>query len=174
MSYLPLNEVIYDFFAMPLRITRTGMLSFIHLVIQWWLGDVLHSFSYSGVSCIFRFLRSGVYLVLEKLELQVYQRLLKKMYVLVCYVVTYLYWSSNSRKCLTVRIWSRSYIIQKQKDPNKAHQIKLEVVVKAFRWLEIDMDIDEVSILFQYTRGQESTIQLGYLTFLCIFLRWNA
>lgn len=26
-----------------------------------------------------RFLRSGVYLVLEKLELQVYQRLLKKM-----------------------------------------------------------------------------------------------
>ncbi|GAA0155759.1 hypothetical protein LIER_13416 [Lithospermum erythrorhizon] len=65
-----------------------------------------------------RFLRSGVYLVLEKLELQVYQRLLKKI-----------------------------YIIQKQKDPSKAHQIKLEVIVKAFKWLEIDMDIDEVECI---------------------------
>ncbi|KAK4749592.1 hypothetical protein SAY87_027041 [Trapa incisa] len=65
-----------------------------------------------------RFLRSGVYLVLEKLELQVYQRLLKKI-----------------------------YIIQKQKDPSKAHQIKLEVIIKALKWLEIDMDSDEVECI---------------------------
>ncbi|KAI5084082.1 hypothetical protein GOP47_0000251 [Adiantum capillus-veneris] len=64
------------------------------------------------------FLRSGVYLVLEKLELQVYQRLMKKI-----------------------------YIIQKQKDPSKAHQVKMEVVVKALKWLEIDMDIDEVECI---------------------------
>ncbi|KAJ4849139.1 Enhanced ethylene response protein 5 [Turnera subulata] len=65
-----------------------------------------------------RFLRSGVFLVLEKLELQVYQRLLKKI-----------------------------YIIQKQKDPSRAHQMKLEVIVKALRWLEIDMDLDEVECI---------------------------
>ncbi|KAJ4832866.1 Enhanced ethylene response protein 5 [Turnera subulata] len=65
-----------------------------------------------------RFLRSGVFLVLEKLELQVYQRLLKKI-----------------------------YIIQKQKDPSKAHQMKLEVIVKALKWLEIDMDLDEVECI---------------------------
>lgn len=65
-----------------------------------------------------QFLRSGVYLVLEKLELQVYQRLIKKI-----------------------------YIIQKQKDPSKAHQIKLEVIVKALKWLEMDMDIDEVECI---------------------------
>ncbi|KAI3422910.1 PCI domain-containing protein [Psidium guajava] len=65
-----------------------------------------------------RFLRSGVYLVLEKLELQVYQRLLKKI-----------------------------YIIQKQKDPSKAHQMKLEVIIKALKWLEIDMDLDEVECI---------------------------
>ncbi|XP_028751374.1 enhanced ethylene response protein 5 [Neltuma alba] len=65
-----------------------------------------------------RFLRSGVYLVLEKLELQVYQRLMKKI-----------------------------YIIQKQRDPNKAHQVKLEVIVKALRWLEMDMDVDEVECI---------------------------
>ncbi|KAL5728802.1 Enhanced ethylene response protein 5 [Ranunculus cassubicifolius] len=65
-----------------------------------------------------QFLRSGVYLVLEKLELQVYQRLIKKI-----------------------------YIIQKQKDPSKAHQIKLDVIVKALRWLEIDMDVDEVECI---------------------------
>ncbi|KAE9448768.1 hypothetical protein C3L33_19327, partial [Rhododendron williamsianum] len=35
------------------------------------------------------------------------------------------------------------YIIQKQKDPSKAHQIKLEVIVKALKWLEMDMDVDE-------------------------------
>ncbi|CAI0405798.1 unnamed protein product [Linum tenue] len=64
------------------------------------------------------FLRSGVYLVLEKLELQVYQRLLKKI-----------------------------YIIQKQKDPSKAHQVKLEVIVKALKWLEIEMDLDEVECI---------------------------
>ncbi|XP_054805525.1 enhanced ethylene response protein 5 [Prosopis cineraria] len=65
-----------------------------------------------------RFLRSGVYLVLEKLELQLYQRLIKKI-----------------------------YIIQKQKDPNKAHQVKLEVIVKALKWLEMDMDVDEVECI---------------------------
>ncbi|KAL6221957.1 hypothetical protein ACLB2K_005349 [Fragaria x ananassa] len=65
-----------------------------------------------------RFLRSGVYLVLEKLELQVYQRLLKKI-----------------------------YIIQKQKDPSKAHQLKLEVIVKALKWLEMDIDVDEVECI---------------------------
>uniref|UniRef100_A0A9I9CJS1 PCI domain-containing protein n=1 Tax=Cucumis melo TaxID=3656 RepID=A0A9I9CJS1_CUCME len=65
-----------------------------------------------------QFLRSGVYLVLEKLELQVYQRLVKKI-----------------------------YFIQRQKDPNKAHQIKLEVIVKALQWLEVDMDIDEVECI---------------------------
>lgn len=41
---------------------------------------------------------------------------------------------------------SCSYIIQKQKDPNKAHQVKLEVIVKALKWLEVDMDVDEVII----------------------------
>lgn len=65
-----------------------------------------------------RFLRSGVYLVLEKLELQVYQRLVKKI-----------------------------YIIQKQKDPSKAHQIKLEVIVKTLKWLEMDVDLDEVECI---------------------------
>ncbi|THU60096.1 hypothetical protein C4D60_Mb07t09030 [Musa balbisiana] len=65
-----------------------------------------------------RFLRSGVYLVLEKLELLVYQRLIKKIYVL-----------------------------QKQKDPSKAHQVKLENIVKALKWLELDMDIDEVECI---------------------------
>ncbi|WCJ42670.1 PCI domain-containing protein 2 [Euphorbia peplus] len=65
-----------------------------------------------------QFLRSGVFLVLEKLELQVYQRLLKKIYT-----------------------------IQKQKDPSKAHQIKLEVIIKALKWLEIDMDTDEVECI---------------------------
>ncbi|KAK8553321.1 hypothetical protein V6N13_062130 [Hibiscus sabdariffa] len=65
-----------------------------------------------------QFLRSGVYLVLEKLELQVYQRLVKKI-----------------------------YFIQKQKDPSKAHQLKLEVIVKALKWLEMDMDLDEVECI---------------------------
>ncbi|WOL20240.1 enhanced ethylene response protein 5 [Canna indica] len=65
-----------------------------------------------------RFLRSGVFLVLEKLELQVYQRLIKKI-----------------------------YLLQKQKDPSKAHQVKLESIVKALRWLEMDMDIDEVECI---------------------------
>ncbi|EEF48057.1 enhanced ethylene response protein 5 [Ricinus communis] len=65
-----------------------------------------------------QFLRSGVYLVLEKLELQVYQRLLKKI-----------------------------YIIQKNKDPSKAHQMKLEVIIKALKWLEMDMDLDEVECI---------------------------
>lgn len=41
-------------------------------------------------------------------------------------------------------LWCCSYIIQKQKDPSKAHQIKLEVIIRALKWLEIDMDSDEV------------------------------
>ncbi|KAL9224705.1 hypothetical protein vseg_000716 [Gypsophila vaccaria] len=65
-----------------------------------------------------RFLRSGVYLVLEKLELQVYRRLIKKI-----------------------------YFIQKLKDPNRAHQIKLDVIVKALKWRQIDMDVDEVECI---------------------------
>ncbi|KAL8143568.1 hypothetical protein V2J09_016600 [Rumex salicifolius] len=35
------------------------------------------------------------------------------------------------------------HIIQKQKDPSKENLVKLEVIVKAFKWLEIHMDIDE-------------------------------
>uniref|UniRef100_A0A0D6QYU4 PCI domain-containing protein n=1 Tax=Araucaria cunninghamii TaxID=56994 RepID=A0A0D6QYU4_ARACU len=65
-----------------------------------------------------QFLRSGVYLVLEKLELQVYQRLIKKI-----------------------------YIMQKQKDPTKAHQVKMDIIVKALKWLEIDMDVEEVECI---------------------------
>ncbi|KAG0625477.1 hypothetical protein M758_2G058400 [Ceratodon purpureus] len=62
-----------------------------------------------------QFLRSGVYLVLEKLELQCYRRLLRKI-----------------------------YNIQKQKDPGRAHQVKLDSVMKALKWLNIEMDADEV------------------------------
>ncbi|KAL0903119.1 hypothetical protein M5K25_027473 [Dendrobium thyrsiflorum] len=65
-----------------------------------------------------QFLRTGVYLVLEKLELQVYQRLVKKI-----------------------------HMIQKQKDPSKAHQIKLDLIVKALKWLQVDMDVDEVECI---------------------------
>ncbi|KAK6147880.1 hypothetical protein DH2020_018792 [Rehmannia glutinosa] len=50
--------------------------------------------------------RSGVYLVLEKLELQVYQRLVKKI------------------------------------SPNQ-----VDVIVKALKWLEMDMDVDEVECI---------------------------
>eukprot|EP00252_Welwitschia_mirabilis_P013204 TRINITY_DN29129_c0_g1_i1.p1 TRINITY_DN29129_c0_g1~~TRINITY_DN29129_c0_g1_i1.p1 ORF type:complete len:417 (-),score=82.48 TRINITY_DN29129_c0_g1_i1:84-1334(-) len=64
------------------------------------------------------FLRSGVYLVLERLELQVYQRLVKKI-----------------------------YIIQKQKDPSKAHQLKMDIIMKALRWLEVDTDVEEVECM---------------------------
>ncbi|RLM86576.1 hypothetical protein C2845_PM04G13780 [Panicum miliaceum] len=39
------------------------------------------------------------------------------------------------------------HIIQRQKEPAKAHQIKLGVVVKALKWLEIDMDVDEVECI---------------------------
>ncbi|KAH9801334.1 Enhanced ethylene response protein 5 [Citrus sinensis] len=39
------------------------------------------------------------------------------------------------------------YIIQKQKDPSKAHQMKLDVIVKALKWLEMDMDVDEVECI---------------------------
>jgi len=40
-----------------------------------------------------------------------------------------------------------SYIIQKQKDPTKAHQVKLDVIIKALKWLEMDMDVDEVECI---------------------------
>lgn len=43
-----------------------------------------------------------------------------------------------------------SYIIQKQKDPSKAHQMKLEIIIKALKWLEIDMDLDEVHFNLPY------------------------
>lgn len=39
------------------------------------------------------------------------------------------------------------HLIQKQKDPSKAHQIKMDSILKALKWLQIDMDIDEVLIL---------------------------
>ncbi|XP_024399951.1 enhanced ethylene response protein 5 [Physcomitrium patens] len=65
-----------------------------------------------------QFLRSGVYLVLEKLELQCYRRLMRKI-----------------------------HIIQKQKDPGRAHQVKMDCVLKALKWLNIEMDIDEVECI---------------------------
>lgn len=46
--------------------------------------------------------------------------------------------------------WSGSYIIQKEKDWRKAHQIKLESIVKALKWLETDMDLDEVTFSLYY------------------------
>lgn len=45
------------------------------------------------------------------------------------------------------------YIIQKQKDPAKAHQVKLEVIVKALKWLEMDMDVDEVFTYYLHPSG---------------------
>ena len=44
------------------------------------------------------------------------------------------------------------YIIQKEKDASRAHQIKLDLIVKTLKWLEVDMDVDEViaSILFLF------------------------
>lgn len=65
-----------------------------------------------------QFLRSGVYLVLEKLEHQCYRRLMKKI-----------------------------HNIQKQKDPGRAHQVKMDCVLKALKWLNIEMDIDEVECI---------------------------
>lgn len=47
-------------------------------------------------------------------------------------------------------LFSCSYIIQKQRDPSKAHQVKLEVIVKALKWLEMDMDVDEVLFLIYF------------------------
>ncbi|KAK6941397.1 hypothetical protein RJ641_026774 [Dillenia turbinata] len=40
-----------------------------------------------------------------------------------------------------------NFMIQKQKDPSKAHQIKLEVILKALKWLDMDMDVDEVECI---------------------------
>lgn len=48
---------------------------------------------------------------------------------------------------ISIAYWLCSHLIQKQKDPSKAHQMKLDVIVKALKWLEMDMDIDEVFIL---------------------------
>lgn len=65
-----------------------------------------------------QFLRAGVFLVLEKLELHVYRRLFKKI-----------------------------HLIQKARNPAKGHQLKMESIVKALKWLEIDMDVDEVECI---------------------------
>eukprot|EP00270_Netrium_digitus_P005018 TRINITY_DN16533_c0_g1_i1.p1 TRINITY_DN16533_c0_g1~~TRINITY_DN16533_c0_g1_i1.p1 ORF type:complete len:410 (+),score=100.71 TRINITY_DN16533_c0_g1_i1:54-1232(+) len=65
-----------------------------------------------------RFLRAGVYLILEKLELHVFRRLIKKM-----------------------------HLIQKQKDPSRGHQVKMDGIVHAFKWMELDIDMDEVECL---------------------------
>lgn len=63
---------------------------------------------------------------------------------------------------------SYSYIIQKQKDPTKAHQVKLEVIVKALKWLEMDMDVDEVlslplSQLVVFLGGKSHQISVAFL-----------
>eukprot|EP00897_Mesotaenium_endlicherianum_P006031 jgi/Mesen1/5456/ME000273S04703 len=65
-----------------------------------------------------QFLRAGVYLVLEKLELQVYRRLFKKM-----------------------------HLIQKKEDPSKAHQLRMSSIVRALKWLDVDMDTEEVECI---------------------------
>ncbi|CAN6880472.1 unnamed protein product [Brassica oleracea] len=46
-----------------------------------------------------------------------------------------------------LRLMKKIYIIQKLSDPARAHQLKLEVIAKALRWLEIDMDLDEVECI---------------------------
>lgn len=56
--------------------------------------------------------------MLEKLELQCYRRLMRKI-----------------------------HNIQKQKDPGRAHQVKMDCVLKALKWLNIEMDIDEVECI---------------------------
>ncbi|GAY56156.1 hypothetical protein CUMW_169700, partial [Citrus unshiu] len=70
------------------------------------------------------FLRSGMYIVLKKVDLQVHSS--RKYFGLFNFIY--------SLSC---------YIIRKQKDPSKAHQTKLDVIVKALKWLEMDMDVDE-------------------------------
>ncbi|CAI5974942.1 unnamed protein product [Closterium sp. NIES-64] len=62
-----------------------------------------------------RFLRAGVYLLLEKLELHVYRRLIRKIHVL-----------------------------QRAKDPARAHQVRLEVVVRALAGRGVAVDVDEL------------------------------
>ncbi|CAI7789557.1 unnamed protein product [Closterium sp. NIES-54] len=62
-----------------------------------------------------RFLRAGVYLLLEKLELHVYRRLIRKIHVL-----------------------------QRVKDPARAHQVRLEVVVRALAGRGVAVDVDEL------------------------------
>lgn len=65
-------------------------------------------------------------------------------------------------------LFSCSYIIQKQRDPSKAHQVKLEVIVKALKWLEMDMDVDEVLCLmfFQLPMyGQNGALKDSFVLF---------
>ncbi|KDO57755.1 hypothetical protein CISIN_1g036886mg [Citrus sinensis] len=66
-----------------------------------------------------------MYIVLKKVDLQVHSS--RKYFGLFNFIY--------SLSC---------YIIRKQKDPSKAHQTKLDVIVKALKWLEMDMDVDEV------------------------------
>lgn len=65
-----------------------------------------------------KLLRAGVYLVLEKLELQVYRRLYKRM-----------------------------HLVQKQGDPARAHQLRMDAIVRALTWLGVQMDVDEVECI---------------------------
>ncbi|GBG67103.1 hypothetical protein CBR_g78884 [Chara braunii] len=65
-----------------------------------------------------RFLKAGVYLVLEKLETVVYRQIIKRI-----------------------------YLIQKQRDADKAHLLKLDVIHKAFKWLSVDIDFEEVECI---------------------------
>lgn len=69
-----------------------------------------------------------------------------------------------------------SYIIQKQKDPSKAHQMKLEVIIRALKWLEIDMDLDEVH--FSPPVSMPASIHTSRSIYTCKLLvrlcRWSA
>lgn len=71
----------------------------------------------------------------------------------------------KSRFTVELFITSCRYIIQKQKDPSKAHQVKLDVIVKALRWLEIDMDVDEVISLYttvlSFLESSNSVVPVG-------------
>jgi hypothetical protein len=71
--------VIPDFFGVHSKITRTGRFAhhyfIMRIVVPKFAPEKIIKFIYF----FYRFLRSGVYLVLEKIELQVYQRLVKKM-----------------------------------------------------------------------------------------------
>ncbi|KAI7751636.1 hypothetical protein M8C21_005046 [Ambrosia artemisiifolia] len=111
------DKVTYMYYTGRLEVLNENFPAYSDIVLAMKRGD-LRLLRHALEEHEDRFLRSGVYLVLEKLELQVYQRLVKKI-----------------------------YIIQKQKDPSKAHQIKLEMIVKALKWLEMEMDLDEVECI---------------------------